>query len=148
MQRSPHLLPLCLPTPPPPPAGMKAGSQALIFKHCKLKPQASPLQCESLQAKELPRAPLCRRLQHPRAAIGSSAELPALHQSWGGAHIIHRSFPKSLHPLLVYSHPRSWSTCCFGACQGPPALPLHPAPQGKPPDINSPMGHGPLQQGL
>lgn len=102
MQRSPHLLPLCLPTPLPQPAGMKAGSQALIFKHCKLKPQASSLQCESLQEKELPWAPLCRRLQHPRAAIGSSAQLPALHQPWGGARIIHRSF------LNPFTH--SWCT--------------------------------------
>lgn len=33
---------------------MKAGRQALIFKHRKLKPQVSRLGCELLQEKELP----------------------------------------------------------------------------------------------
>lgn len=117
----------------PLPAGMKARRQALIFKHCKLKPQVSPLRCEPLQGKELPRAPLCGRSQHPKAAIGSPAGLPALPQSWGGARLIPRPFPNPLTHSWCCGHPRSWSACCFGACQGPPALPFPPSSSGKAP---------------
>lgn len=133
----------------PLPAGMKACGQALIFKHCKLKSQASPLGCEALQGKELPRAPLCGRSQHPKAATGSPADLPALLQSWPGAHVIPWPFPNPLTYSWCCGHPRSCGTCCFSACQGPPApTSSHPAPQGKSPEINSPVSCGPLQQGL
>lgn len=97
----------------PLPAAMKACRQALIFKHRKLKPQASPLGCDPpLREKELPRAPLCRRSQHPKAAIGSPESVPALPQAWQGAHIIPWTFPNPLTRSWCCGHPRSCSTCC------------------------------------
>ena len=130
-----HCICCCFVCPPlfPLPAGMKACRQALIFKRCKLKPQVSPLGCEPLRGKELPRAPLCGRSQHPKAATGSSAGLPALPQSWGGAHIIPRPFPNPFTRSWCCGYPRSWSTCCFSASQGSPAPSFPPSSSRKTP---------------
>jgi len=115
------------------PAGMKVCRQALIFKLCKLRPQVSPIGCEPLQGKGLLRAPVCGRWQHPNAAIGFPAVLPALSPSWGGAHIVPRPSPNPLACSWCCGHLRNWSICCFGACQGLPNLPFPPSSSGKAP---------------